>query len=364
MKIKIAERIRPFSHIPGDSVLIPKSLFCARIYPSLIVLYSMDKPERRLEVDFSLKGPLKEFTILSDLERGEVVVWGKSDLGIIRYRISCDPYSNRIEFFLEKCPEGKISILIGDRPYILESKNKLTLIEGEGTGFKEYIPQAFERLSLGNHRSQQWSMVKSRMRMEEILPVFYRLVQWLPELKSHSHFDGPWKPLTELSEKVQKKCHDEIIPHLNQLFRGFFSGILVPSLFDESHQGLADSKMSFSPDWTPFSFITEAFLSIRQLFFIQTEDQFHILPHLPPTFHCGRIIGLRTSNGIMNLEWTKKCIRRVEYLSLESHQSTWNFQTKKTCRLRIQGESQNQKIISGQEILFKKNQQYFFDNFL
>ncbi len=80
MKITIAERLKPFSHLPGSSCVIPWSSFKVQAFPALLIfenLITFEKQEYRL----NWKGPVLDFTLELDLEKGVVWVYGKTQEG-------------------------------------------------------------------------------------------------------------------------------------------------------------------------------------------------------------------------------------------------------------------------------------------
>lgn len=121
MKISIAQRLRPFSHRPGASCLVPGTAWQVTAFPTLLQFYHLQTGEEREEV---LSGE-KNFTLTQDLERGEVRV-------------------------------GRHVIQLGK------------------------LPSSIERLSLGSHKALDWEMRSRRVDLRDILPVWFRLGQMVP----------------------------------------------------------------------------------------------------------------------------------------------------------------------------------------
>lgn len=113
--IKIATKLRPFSHTFGSKCLIPGTDTIVEAFPNLLRIGTEEIP-----IDIS-----SGFTLQQDLMRNCVWVFGKN----FRKRI-------------------------------------------DGVSLSE-----IEKLSLGSHKSQDWDMVLRRMDMAEILPVLYDLGQ-------------------------------------------------------------------------------------------------------------------------------------------------------------------------------------------
>ena len=89
MKIKIDQKIVPFSRVFGTQVMIPGTSFSALIYPTKIELYNLEKISLKadLELYFKMKGPTKKFQVLENIEKFFVEVSGFSEEGFIRYRM-------------------------------------------------------------------------------------------------------------------------------------------------------------------------------------------------------------------------------------------------------------------------------------
>ncbi len=121
MKISIAQRLRPFSHRPGTSCLVPGTAWQVTAFPTLLQFYNLQTGEEREEV---LSGG-KSFTLTQDLERGEVRV-------------------------------GRHVIKLGK------------------------LPASIERLSLGSHKALDWDLCRRRLDLADILPVWFRLGQMVP----------------------------------------------------------------------------------------------------------------------------------------------------------------------------------------
>ena len=80
MEISIAEKLRPFSHEPGTSCLIPGTTLVMRVYPSCIQVFDLENSPPKLvwETFLDVIGPVRDFTVQQDLEKMRVLVWGAS----------------------------------------------------------------------------------------------------------------------------------------------------------------------------------------------------------------------------------------------------------------------------------------------
>lgn len=140
---------------------------------------------------------------------------------------------------------------------------------GETTFFPAKIclslPSQIERLSLGSHKAQDWDMILRRFDMKEILPVLYLLGQKSP-------------PLSEIGE---------ISGTFEDFYRSSFHQMAVPRK----------------------SSLKTTFQKIRSFFIEEKENQIWLLPNNP--FPEGRLLNIQMQAGSMDIEWTKKRLRRV-----------------------------------------------------
>ncbi|WP_213105684.1 hypothetical protein [Candidatus Protochlamydia amoebophila] len=357
--IKIAERLRPFSHQSGTLCLIPMSSFAVQVFPCLIRLFRWDLPTPQLvnEYHIFLKGPVEDFTIQTDLEKGKILVWGKTAFGPIRYIITST--STGISLMLDRSSEQGIVFKNQNKEqYVLKGKS-MYLIEM----MQRLEHPSLERLSLGNHKRQDWDLIKRRLDLTEIFPIWYSLGQWIPTSL------GINKPLEEMGchfrkieEIISQNQSDQAVPIWKQIFQATFQGILVPFWKDEFFQGVIDQTIS--PVCSPLALLKKG-MHLMQRHFIQQEfNHIYLLPVLPPEFHCGRLLSIKLAEqGLLNMEWTKKVIRQVSFYSAQQQDLHLHFRHVKKCRIKKQGQKETEWITSGECFNFEKNCYYIFDNF-
>lgn len=122
--LKIKEKLRPFSHVPGTRCLIPGTNKVVQAYPTKLLLDGKEYP---------LDGPVKQFTLCQDVERRCCVVFSE------KYRLYI-------------WPNGEVK--------------------------KQKPPIVFqERLFLGCTKKMEWEMMKRRCDMCEIFPLWFQLGQ-------------------------------------------------------------------------------------------------------------------------------------------------------------------------------------------
>lgn len=320
MKIKIAERLKPFSHQPGTRLVLP---FCGtriEVFPTLVRAGDKDYP-------LSLTGPVKEFTVQLDLEKGCVWLWGFYQEGYHRFCLWSE--------------QGKLQI---------------SQVRGSHKETAPALPKVnHERLSLGSHKKQDWCLVSRRRDLKEIIPHWLKLAQFLPKVETHEQ--GTVGLLHQIPMDKNTVYDD-----LCRLFQLGFDGLLHPLLEDYLYQGVQVPSVKGDP--SPLALIVQGAQKIRGLF-IEQGDTISILPCLPPQFHCGRFISIDLGQaGKLDIEWSKKMIRQMIFFSAVDQQQTFTFQKMvKNFRLREFSTDQGKIVPAGESCLFKSQTVYYFDRF-
>lgn len=342
MHITIAERLRPYSHTPGVMCMLPGSALRLQIFPTRVVIHDLTQGDRRFvrDIEWDIQGPVADFTVISDLEKGRVGVWGQAASGFFRYWLYSATQGHEVFCQIEK------GALVYSQVEI--SKDAFS---------------ANERLSLGNSKAQDWDLVVRRQDLAEILPVWFRLGQITPAALP-PHVSGTASLLGSCREAISSNAPDTIVQPFLNLFNAGFKGILTPRLFDDQYQGLAPHPLPAAEPFSPLILLTEGSALIRSLFIQQQESDIHILPVLPPEFHCGRFTQVSLGDyGDLDIEWSKKTVRRLIFRSKAACALTFHFKKVQQFRLR-RGHKDRGKIISlGTAVVFEGGAEYFFDCF-
>lgn len=201
---------------------------------------------------FDVKGPLKEFTFCVDLERRCIFL-----------------FSEKYKWYI--WPNGELK---KQRPPVLST----------------------ERLFLGSTKKQEWENIKKRCDMREIFPIWFQLGQLISA-------KGSFSLIEHCTLAISKHRPEKIIPAFRNLFLAAFRDIMIPRLQDDDYQGITKDVVQGDP----LVILSEGARLIRMLFI----DGEKILPNLPPECVSGKFCGLEESYGTVDLEWTKKRIRRV-----------------------------------------------------
>lgn len=297
-EIKIAQRYRPFSHSLGTISPIPGSCYSAEVFPALIRIHGLKSP---LEIHFDLKGPFQGFTCMQDLEKGVLRIFGENASGYFRYLLQAT--ESGLALTLEKAKE-KVCIKYGKDWEELIPRERVVVVRGSFS-----LPAPAERLSLGLDKAQDMDLMKRRGDLREILPLCHKLAAFLPPLKTEK-LAGTAVLLRECEENIKARKRIEVLPSLKKLFSSSFTGLLHPRILDTDHQNIIPEENS-DAQMNPF-FVLAIFRELIRMLFIQEgKNSLSLLPCLPPEFIFGRFIDVQAGFGSLDMEWSKKILRRV-----------------------------------------------------
>lgn len=374
MRITVTERLRPFSHTPGIECVLPGSSYSVQIYPCFLRFYELSTtpPTLKFELALHFKGPLARFTVSEDLERGEIKVWGDTAEGFMRYRLVNEAKFPGINLIIEKAPREGVHVAVKEGTFVwyrekgvdsvreaLMNATEMLALGKEDINI--YSAPVTDRLSLGSHKAQDWDLVKRRLDLTEIFPVWYRLGQLIPSVPIIK--EGTGHLLLKCQELIANRKSEAIYSAFLELFQAGFQGILVPRLVDNQYQGIISTDRE-PPSESPLFLLSEGARLIRNLFIEEKGNEIDLLPASPPQFHCGRFIQVPLKGGVIDLEWSKKTVRRLVFYATEDQEIIFNVKHLKSFRLREAKNDKGQRLMVGNPIKLEKNCYYFFDNFM
>lgn len=391
MRIRMTEKLRPFSHKPGASSLLPGSSWQFEVFPALIRIYNLRTAQPHLvtEININIVGPVKDFTFLLDLEKKCLCVWGESQKGYFRYYLRILAPGSYLGIDVEKIPSEGLHF-IPSPPYhsycfsngllvthekacyspqqlviacrgteahisdsiIIEKKElpsqnavkEMVGIKSQEIGYPwlnvEFSISEIEKLSLGCHKAQDWEMISRRLDLKEIFPFCLRLASLIKEESEQKLTElsvGTLKLLQNCKELIDKRDITSLYTAFLSLFQAGFHHLLVPRLYDNDHQGFQLSQPTIENSISPLILLNQTAQLIRSLFIQENAlgREIFILPVLLPEFPSGRFVNIKGLGLLMDLEWSKKSIRRMVIKALESKAITLHFQKHiKQCRLR------------------------------
>lgn len=342
--IRISQKIAPFSHTTWFRSVIPHTTCLAEIFPT--ALHIQEWEGEIYKNLFQLTGPVKGFTVQIDAQKGALRVFGTAQEGAFSYLLFAE--KEGIYLFLEK----------GPLPFPVKMKHRLVEI-------KEFQSETSEeRLSLGMHKKQEWDQVIRRCDLREIFPTWLALGWQLPLEKGEKspNKEGNYDLLSACRQVVLEKKKGEVIDAFTHLFQAGFSGVLVPHLNDPRFLGLSTPT---EKHLSPLPLFKESAELIRSLFFQEEGDLFSILPIVPPEFHSGRFVNLLTARGDrIDLEWTKKLVRRVIIHPKETREVRLLLQKPlKSFRVRVDRSDRGKRVLATDPLTLKRGCPLYLDRF-
>ncbi len=331
MHIDIALRFKPFSHLPGTTCLIPGTQWRVQIFPTFARLISPSGKEVRHA--FSHQGPLEDFTVVQDLEKNEVRMFGKCAGKYIRYILRSQ--EGTISLFEDK----KDPLLLVKTPVFAQNPNK-------------------ERLSMGIHKKQDWEGMRRRLDMAEILPIWFSLGKRTP--CDAQNPAGSAKLLEECQSLLSNRHLLET--RFRHLFLAGFSGLFDPRIHDPEHQGIL-SDQPVEDLHGSLQLLSGGAKLIRAMFFSQEQNTWLLLPCLLPSFHAGRFVDIETQEkDLLSLEWSKGLLRRVIIHPSSDHSVVIDW-PKELRHCRMRANEQMRPFQRGETLELKKGQPIFLDCF-
>ncbi|MDN3509632.1 MAG: hypothetical protein P0S93_06465 [Candidatus Neptunochlamydia sp.] len=358
MKIKLTEQYRPFSHEAGTALLIPKSSWKVTVYPARLMLENLISIGERevLTILPQMDDPPESFTVMQDLEKGWVRIFGLGKKGYFSYRLVAS--SHEIILLVERCPkEGLFFDFEGE---IKNCKRKEELIITTMTAV--FSLRSSEKIHFGSSKKQDWSLVKRRLSLEEILPIWFQLGKQIPK---HPILEvGTSRYLKTCADRLTEKNRDRIGQAFIELFKVGFEGILSPRLIDTDYQS-HPSDEEIPKKASSLFLLGEGARLIRKFLIDVNDREIAILPCLPKEIHCGCFVGIECCEGFsMALEWSKKMIRRLTLHPKKDQTVTLTFQKPIiSFRFRMGRKGRGKLIPVGTPLELKKDALYILDSF-
>lgn len=334
--IEVHERYRPFSHTPGSTCMIPGTPYVLRAFPTRIEIFEgLEKVEA---IDLAITGPTGNFTVILDLEKGAVRVFGHAKEGYYEFCL-----------FLNK--EGFVELRLERGVALTYSYNSQKGILGRKKSIVFDLPQVVqkpqnpaERLSLGVSKKLDADLVWRRRSLVEMLPVFFRLGQYFTD-------EGEKEPsFLETREDFSHAIDSGFISLFAPAFEGKrFLGVNWP-----------EEKKPLRAAERPF----HIYRSLRNLLVRERPGEILLLPELLKDFICGRLVGAELESAKIGIEWTKGKLRRATIESKKDEQIAvvcppWV----REYRLRAGFKGKSQMCKNGEKFFFQTGHRYILDKF-
>lgn len=369
----------PFTHELGQRVFLPSTYFSLRVYPTRLLLLDLKQEKENILacLDWHIKGPFREFTLKLNLIKNNIHVSLLSNKGKFAYLLkktnnpSC--FEIKVDRLWDKGLDFDLTTSLSwnkqanaASPYHLENKDCLSF-QVQESSFGAYSLAEKELLFLGNHKKPDWTLVKKRQNLQELLPAFFALSQTLAPLDTLKAPTSQSKESFALIEDcllfIEKKDRQKIKQALLNLFQGAFCDLLHPRLFDDDHQGLHPPQ-AIDTAISPLYLIKALYPLIRQLFIQERENAIYILPVLPTCLPFGSLKNIRLNQGKMHFRWSKKKIFSLSFYSHIQRDICFHFpKNVSQCRLYQDKKSKGKSHLCSDPIAVERGKWYHMDRF-
>lgn len=324
--IRIAQKLCPFSHEPGARCFIPGTSYLVEAFPALVRICEFSGnvlKEFPIPMPISMHEPMKEFTVMQNLERGCVTVFSK------HYGIHVLP--------------------------------NLDIVDSKHPHLPPLIHQ--ECLSLGSHKQLDVDLIRRKRDLLTLFPIWFKLGALL-KLPARSGDDrGMFSLLAECRAARDSHHPETIISTFEKLMLAGFEAFLVPRAKDAQMQGILPLGTPINDD-SPLYLLTESAALIRALFILTEDKEISLLPNCPPEFFAGRMTGVVASYGTLDLEWSKKTIRQLHFRAHTDGELLMRFPTQMvSCRLRMHPNDKGRLFTCGDSLAIKSGSLYLWDRF-
>lgn len=298
MKIKIAQKFKPFSHVKGEKFLFPGTTLVITTFPTRLEIEDLMQIIPPKVKEWPWTGPVKGFTAELDYDREELKVFGFAKEGYFSYVL--------------KIKEGKLVLHY--------EKKETVLVQVTPSGKPK------EKLSLGSHKAQDLSRIRERLDPAELFPLWLQVAFACPKVDAARGRLGQYALLKECEK-------GGVDPFLN-FFQSAFHGCFIPRLIDTEYQGMA---LPTKENAHPLPLLIDSVEHLLSLFYKRlSPNHLALLPGLPKELHCGRFVNIPLEGGILvHFEWTKKALRRVVIENPQGWPCTLTFpKSIASCRIR------------------------------
>ena len=205
----LTNQMRPFSHVPGASCMLPSSSWKITAYPTQIILKNLGPGNEIILFSLKISGPIENYTLMQDLERGLVLIFGTGKEGYFSFQLIAT--SDAIQLILKRAPERGIALSFQGKDTQLKRQDIYVFPVSH-----QVVLHAYEKIHFGCHKKKDWTLVKRRLNLGEILPIWFAIGKKCPRLPLH--YNGTAHLLKECETVIKKKNRLEIGPLLIKLF--------------------------------------------------------------------------------------------------------------------------------------------------
>jgi hypothetical protein len=296
MTISIHHKLKPFSHIKGQAVLIPGFSTLFRSYPCRLEGYNLFHLKPLFSLDLKIADYYLDFTTEVDYEKKVLRIFGRPEAGFIELKIFKKDHDLMLK--LERCFQDRLEVLLDGKALTLTVKEVVKIAEENFSIF-----DTCERIDFGVSKKQDMLSIEEKKCLKQYLPYIFSLGT---KLKIGEPLNSAYplsfiKTWHSLNQNELKKALDKIL-------HGFFSLGFIPSFDDGLHQGLGCED---SAKLSPLYLLSQVAFWFKDALVKQTGSTLEFFSQLPKELVAGKACDLCFDFGRVHIEWTKGFLRQV-----------------------------------------------------
>ncbi len=343
MKIRVEQKLKPFSFYKGGYVPLPGSFLFFQIFPTEVTVFSLEGIA--IKLFFPIQGPFSIFLYQVDLDKKRIEVSLRNETGFYSYHLFIE--KGELVFFLDRGP----SFLVREnkKERVVQKKERISwnLSLKEECSFEE-------KLSFGSYKKQEIEKILYRKDPKELFPFWFHLGGLCPKIEEQVSIFPEWE------KAILERKGSFLLQRLALLWEVAFSGFFIPSSEDKTKQNIP-----FFPEKEkvhPYFYLQAGARCIRSFFLQEEKGVLKLLPSLPKEFPFGRIKGVNTLFGKIDLEWSKfKPKKGILYVEKEGPLLILSGFSR--FRVRSKKRERGTFHLSSDALFLKKGQILYLDRF-
>ena len=354
MKIKIPKKLSPFTSKIGKSFIIPRSSLILRAFVTKFEIW--EKEKKLLDLSLDIQGSF-DFSIFHDLEKRKILIFLKSKNDFFAFHFFVE--KKGLFFFIDRSKVGAVQVTLNEKEKLELKKKEKFLLPVE---VRMLQVDCKEKLSLKVLKKQDYELIDRRQDLKEIFPIWYSLGQMVP--KEKDHYEGTCAYFKKIEEKIKEKDKLQLQRLFLNLYKIAFLPYFAPTLVDRNFQGILDIKEKEIKTKSANVLLTKGYELVRSLFFREEKGLFFILPCLLPMFYTGILKDLKTEIGLVDLEWSKKLLKKMVIYPEKDCILAFELQNSiKSFRVRSGKKDKAHFYRAKEKVPLKSGQIYFLDRF-
>lgn len=296
MTISIHHKLKPFSHLKKQQVLVPGLSTLFTSYPCRLEGFDLFNLKPLFSIDFKITDYLFEFTTEVDFEKKVLRIFGRPEGGFIEFKVF--KKEKALYLKLERYFQDSLELILDGLNITLKIKEAIKIGQEDFDTF-----DTSERVDFGISKKQDLLNIETNKSLKQYLPYLFSLGTKL-KIGEPIH---PVYPL-DFIKTWPSFNQNELKKGLEKVLCGFFSIGFIPSFDDLYYQGLnCDQSIKISPLYL----LSSLAFWFKDALVKHKDSTLEFFSQLPKELIAGKACDLCFDFGKVHIEWTKGFLRQV-----------------------------------------------------